>query len=215
MPEGSQETSVLALHCGRVLLGFTSEPDRKAYLSSAPKDPSDAERVARFEAFLERHRDSSKDDEDPLDVLGPAGKHLEDYVAAALRLGRQAQVVSALGVLESRWENNTGRAKIAEAAFRAGELGLAERKIRDLIAQYPDAHRSETMGTLARILDRTERRDEAWWVLTESLRKLATEAKKATGSDVRLFATWKEDRARVLRELFPERAEAYLANPET
>lgn len=89
MPADSIDKSILMVHVGRKLLGFETEPDRRAYLGSRRKTRSPEEIVANFESLLLQARTDDSVYEKTLGKHGSMGKAFGDYAEAVANLRGQ------------------------------------------------------------------------------------------------------------------------------
>ena len=101
MPAGNSGRIVLMLHVGRLLLGFTDEPDRRKFLQpSAAKRPPE-QIVAAYERLLDRVRSSPTDAEELLKSSSPLATAMGDYVTALASVRLQPEAICVCEAYES------------------------------------------------------------------------------------------------------------------
>jgi hypothetical protein len=101
MPAGNSGRTVLMLHVGRVLLGFTDEPDRRKFLRRPAAGRPAEQTVAAYERLLNRARSSLTDAEELLESGSVLATAMGDYVTALASLRSQPEAVCACEAYES------------------------------------------------------------------------------------------------------------------
>lgn len=108
------------------------------------------------------------------------------------------------------WDHPSGYSTLANAAFKTGQLDLAEEfclKYREHCKNY---ERGEEMAMLAEMWCDHGKQEAARELLIDCLVRLFEESKTATGSDKTLFEKWFQNQRGTYRKLFPAE-EALLA----
>lgn len=215
MPSDTYESVVLKIHVGRHLLGFAEKPDRKKYLATPPSSKPAEKVVAAYQKLLSvAQKQEGKARKEAFDNFGPLGKHFEEYANALVRIGREKEIVTAINLLASFWDHNSGYGTLGKAALKCGEHSLAERFFLKLRSNYKDSHRGEELGLLAEIWFKREKKEDAKELLLDCLRKLVAESKAATGSDKRFFEDCFQNHRGTFLRLFPQGGETLLAAGE-
>jgi hypothetical protein len=262
-PDDCFDKLVLMVHVGRVLLGFTDEPDRARYLKNVEAVP-DAERLVEvyerilgqleaepsraaklmcdrgefrsaFEAYVDavvKLRSKPRavtvcatyermlavaDRLDPEsrakvhDTFTPLGNYFKQYLEALIELNRTPEVPALIERFRPYWKHNLGYGTLGIAAYRAGQIALAEQFFVTLRESYKDWGRAEEMDKLAEIWHAKGRVDDAHRLLIEAMRQLLEESRTATGSDRDQYEEWYQSRRSTFNRLFPERGDAELS----
>jgi hypothetical protein len=212
MPEDGSESAILMLHVGRHVLGFTGTPDRQRFLRPKAIPKSDEQIIASYQCLLQNaSKLEGKKRERAFDSFGPLGTHFEKYTEALIHVSRASEVQSLIELFAPYWDHNSGYGILGAAAYKCGELNLAEQFFLKLRSNYEDVHRSAEMSTLAEIWFARGQLDQAKALLLDCLQKLFAEAREAEGSDRKLFEEWFQNHRRTFLKLFAPDAERLLA----
>lgn len=199
------ETTVLMVHVGRVLLGFTEEPDRRKFLRPPTPPKSPAQILAAYEALLAVAELTELTAPGSVyRASAPLAQFFDQYVDALIAVGRQTDMARVIERLRPHWDHNSGYASLGGAAFKTGHDDLAESLLLQLRHSYTDWCRSEEIGYLAEVWARRGRCNDAQGLLVDSLKQLLDQSRSATGSDRRLFEEWFQTRRATFQRLFPE-----------
>jgi hypothetical protein len=114
LPDVPYETTVLGLHVGRQLLGFTDEPDRRAFLRPARAARTPAEVIEAYERLLEEARQDSGRAEELLGGGSPLASEFTAYAAAKAAV----EGVSAASATAAAYESLLAAAKSADPSIR-------------------------------------------------------------------------------------------------
>src|SRR5262249_60835788 len=125
----------------------------------------------------------------------PLDKHLEAYLSALKQTGRASDVRKTLDLLKPLSDELTN---FGEAAWKAGELDVAEAEFVEYRNTITDYQRGDEMGYLAQIWVGKGKREEARDLLVDCLKRLLEESKTATDSDIDLFERWFQERKATL-----------------
>jgi hypothetical protein len=210
-PEESTQTSMLKVHVGRQLLGFTDKPDRKKYLRS-PSPPKPPEQlIAAYEKHLAKARVAEgKMREKAFSYRGVVKKHFEEYLDALVSVGRSADVLDVIRLFAAEWDGLGEICMLGTAAFKSGHLDIAEEFFLKDRNQCADYERDNEMGLLAEIWCRNGKSANARDLLIDCLLRLLAESKTATGSDKALFEKWFQQKRTDFLKLFPAEAEPLM-----
>jgi hypothetical protein len=214
MPADVPDKTVVMVHVGRVLLGFTEEPDRREYLPSAEPEESPEqspeEIIEEYEAVLKKARSSAAQAKKLLSAFSPLGEKFESYVNALIEVTRHADVAALVETLRPHWDHNLGYGKLGSAAFRSGHDELAEPFLVKLRDSYEDWFRSNEINDLAEIWQRQGRSEDAHALLIEALKRLLGQSREATDSDCDQFEEWFQNRRSAYLRILSDRGEAEL-----
>ena len=215
MPANNSDRTILAIHVGSRLLGFDIKLDRKRYLAGTPLPKPASQVIAAYEKLLKKAPEAAgKKRSDRYEIFRPLDKHLERYLTALTETGRVVDVRKTLEILMPLSDRLSN---FGVAAWKAGELEIAEKEFLHYRNTINDYQRGDEMGYLAEIWFAKGKRDEAMDLLLDCLKRLLEESKTATDSDIDLFERWFQERKATLTKLFPN-ASAILARagvPET
>jgi hypothetical protein len=212
MPKGGVPGLVLALHVGRHLLGFTGQPDRRAFLARPVPAPQKEQGMDGYEQLLTAAKlATGAQRREALDILGPLGQHFQSYVDSLVRAGRQTELESLIGFFAPAWDHGLGLGELGTAAFKGRRDDLAEAFFNRLREASAVSYRGEPMSLLAEVWVRQGQKDAARGLLTDCLKKLLAEARGARGSDRALVEEWFQFHRATYLRLFPELGEAGLA----
>lgn len=201
-PVGAYESTILAIHIGRQLLGFTDKPARKHFLAPvAPPRPPEQVIVA-YEKLLAQAQ-SAEDKKEAFRMFSPIDKHFDQYINALLSLGRTAEIRNLIPRLAPYWDHASGYSKLGNAAYRCGQLDLAEEFFLKYRSGCTNFERGEEMGLLAEMWCQSGKQEAAKDLLLDCLVRLFDESKTATGSDKALFEKWFQTQRGTFLKLFP------------
>lgn len=205
------DSIILKIHVGRYLLGFTEKPDRKKYLLPAEPPKSPEQIIAAYEKLLsEAQKAEGKKRQKAFRSYGKLGQHFDLYVDALIRAGRSSGIREILQVMSPYWNDLEGLGRFGKAAFKAGDMEIAEGYFVKYRNQCSNYERSEEMGLLAELWCRDGKQEAARELVLDCLRRLLEESKTATGSDEDLFEKWFQNKREVFLKLFPGDGEGGL-----
>jgi len=206
------ESVPLKIHVGRHLLGFPGNADRKKHLAPGKPAKPPEQIISAYEKLLAQAQQTGAEKrKESFDHFGPLGKHLDKYTGALRATGRASEIRAVVQVLAPHWDHVTGFGNLGIAAFKCGQLDLAEGfflKYRDQSKNY---ERGEEMRLLAELWCGSGKHEPAKQLLLDCLRRLLQESTTATGSDKALFEEWFQSQRSAFLKLFPADAEALLA----
>jgi hypothetical protein len=217
-PKECGVSTVLSVHVGRHLLGFTGQPDRKSFLAAEkppkpPEPPKSPEQIiAAYEKLLAEARNADEETrEESLDSFSPIGKHFEEYVDALQRSGVPNNIRELIDLLTPYWDHNLGYSQLGMAAFKLGQKDLAEQFLMKYRKGCENYARGEDMDFLAELWIQEGKPDAAKDLLLECLHGILEDSKSAEGSDKALFEKWFQSKRAAFLKLFPN-DEALLAS---
>jgi hypothetical protein len=100
LPDVSFETTVLGVHVGRQLLGFTDEPDRRKYLRGDRSGRSPQELIEAFDRLLNQARQDSLQAKKWLGNNSPLASAFPEYVQAKVTVEGVLQAVASASAYE-------------------------------------------------------------------------------------------------------------------
>jgi hypothetical protein len=213
MPDDTDEKTVLKIHVGRRLLGLTAQGDRQKYLATAPIPKPPAEIIGAYEKLLvETKAKSGKEREDAFGMFRPLSKHLQRYVDALVQTGRVAEIVPVVDLFEPYSNHCSGYTNLSSAAYKCGQMELAERLLLKTREECAHWERGDEMGRLAEIWSKQGRTEEARALLIECLQRLSDQSKTAKGSDKKLYEKWFQNQRSAYLTLFPGEADKLAAH---
>lgn len=160
--------------------------------------------IETYELMLELVKVSPDLQADAYDSFSPLGDTFEEYCEAVIESGDKKKVTSLIQIYEPYLDHNLGYGRLGTAAYRIGDYATAERFFLKLRELYDNYERSDQMGYLAEIWLKKGKSKEAQQLLLECLRRLADDAKAATGSDRNLYEEWFQSQRKTYLRLFPE-----------
>jgi hypothetical protein len=211
-PEQSTQISMLKVHVGRRLLGFTGKPDRKKYLRppTPPKPPEQI--IAAYEKHLAKAREAlGKKREEAFSYRGVVKRYFEEYLDALVKVGRGADPREVIQLFAAEWDDWDEICTLGKAAFKAGHFDIAEEFLLKYRKHGANYERGDEMGLLAEMWCCNGKRDEASDLLIDCLQRLLAGSKTAEGSDKALFEEWFQQKRADFLKLFPTEAEPLMA----
>jgi hypothetical protein len=198
MPEDAPASTVAMLHVGRVLLGFNTQGVERGKYKATRFGLDDPTFLARYERALTSARKASgRVRKEAFDSFGPIARHAGRYVTLLTAAQRTEDVKKFVDDLTPNWDHNAGYAELGKVAFVGGMFDVSKRFIEKLRESYPDHHRSETMGLLARIYAHEGRRADGVALLRDCISRIEGD----TMCSPREVAAFSEPLLAVLREL--------------
>jgi hypothetical protein len=118
IPAGASEKTVVMVHVGRVLLGFTDEPDRRRFFRPAAPPRAPEQIISAYERILDKARTDPKQAKRLLGGSSMLGTAFPDYVDALSASRSQSLAACTCAAYESL----LGAAALAEAPLQGEEL---------------------------------------------------------------------------------------------
>jgi hypothetical protein len=206
MPADACDKTVLMVHVGRQMLGFSGRPDRKSYLKQRTKRQPEAI-IRAYEQLLNQARElSGAKLDDALSSIGTLARHLLDYADALTAIGQTERLREALDFLAPHWQYPSGFAELGNAAFRCGLEDHAEQFYAQYRESYDDAYRGGEVDRLAEIWLRHGRNDEARQLLVGCLAQAIRAVADAEPCDRRFLAKCYRRLYQTYGGLFPDSA---------
>lgn len=202
MPTDNRDSIILSIHVGSRLLGFDGSPDRRKYLAAPPLPKPAGQVITAYEKLLQKAPElAGKEHSEAYEILGPLGEHLETYLSALRDTGRASDVRKTIELLKPLADQLSN---FGLAAWKAGEIEVAESEFLRYRNTITDYQRGDEMGYLAEIWFANGKKDDARDLLVDCLKRLLEESKTATDSDIDLFEKWFQQRKATLARLFPD-----------
>ncbi|MDA7980885.1 MAG: hypothetical protein MPJ50_19195, partial [Pirellulales bacterium] len=109
------------------------------------------------------------------DSFSALGGNFDAYVDALISRGRSKEVLELIALLAPHWDHNLGYCKLGSAAFRAGDIKVAEPFLVKLWNGIEGSSFSAEMSMLAEIWYNRDKQNAASDLLIDCLRKTVAE----------------------------------------
>ena len=188
MPDEAPAKTAAMVHVGRVLLGFKTQGVERRKYKTAAFELDDDTFLARYERALASARGASAEGRtEAFDSFGPIARHGGRYVRLLMAAGHTQEVRAFIDELAPYWDHNSGYAELGTLAFDGKLFDVSKHFIEKLRQSYPDHHRSETMGLLARIYAHEGKAAEGLSLLRDCISRIEAD-KKCSPREVAIFS---------------------------
>lgn len=128
-----------------------------------------------------------------------------EVVDALVALGRKGEISGLIDRFATYWDHNSGYRSLGTAAFKSGQLNLAEAYFVKLLKGLPDYYRCDEMALLAQIWHDQGQAERARELLLDCMQKLLAAIRESKYNDTRrLCASVFQSHRAAYARLFPD-----------